>query len=185
MLPEDTEKPKTPAHGRSADIFSYGCVFIQILSALVDSKIPQSESPNFAFHKHIAELQDWAKLQAGLLEPADPLRVLFLLAVEMIRYNPRERPKVETVLSELIDSPSPERFFCAACLPEVKAESAAWRAAHESRPVSSRGRTSDESTPGTSGTSYFESGDKEPRPPAPQAHFLSPATATRPRTPLH
>ena len=119
-LPE----PKMPAHGRSADIFSFGCVFIETLRVLVSSKIPHYETPGFAFYKHIPDLQSWAEDHAKILDPADPLTVIFLLASQMITFEAGKRPTIEEVVSTLVDSSTPERFFCAACLPEVQPKSA-------------------------------------------------------------
>lgn len=182
-LQENAESPKLPAHGRSTDIFSYGCVFIEILSNLVNSKIPQSDTHGFAFCEHIEILQGWARDHAEPLDPADPLRVLFSLTARMIEHNAKKRPKVEEVVSVLVHSSTPEQFFCAACLPEARGESAAWLVAHETR-QNNGGRISGESASIMSETSCLELEDEEsglPAEPVSQARFLSPAAAAKPR----
>ena len=181
---EDEERSRMPAHGRSADIFSYGCVFIEILSVLVNSNIPQSEAPDFTFCKHIPELQRWTADRAKLLEPADPLRVLFSLAANMIRYSAKERPTIQKILNKLIKSSNPKLFFCAECLPEVERESAAWLAARANRSPKTGEQSLDLSASGTESMSFVDSDDEEsglPNQPVAQADFLSPATATRSR----
>lgn len=181
---EDEERSKMPAHGRSADIFSYGCVFIEILSVLVNSKIPQSEAPDFSFCKHIPELQRWTANRAKLLEPADPLRVLFSLAANMISYSARQRPIIQKVVIKLINSSTPKLFFCAACLPEVERESAAWLAARANRPPKTGEQSLELSASGTESMSFVDSDNEEsglPTEPVAQADYLSPATATRSR----
>ena len=130
-----------PAHGRSTDISSHGCVFIETLSALANPKIPQSDTRGFAFRKHIGILQD----QAQLCVLADPSRVPFSLTAKMIECKAKRRPKVEEVASVLIDSTTPERIFCAACLPIAKGASAASLAAHEAQQTSNGGRISEDS----------------------------------------
>ena len=121
-LQEDAESPKAPAHGRSIDIISFGCGVREILSALANSKIPQSNARGFAFRKHVGALQGWAHDQAELRVPADPLRVLFSPSAEMIECKGKRQPKVEEVVSVPINSFAPEQRFCAAYLPEAKAE---------------------------------------------------------------
>ena len=121
-LQEDVESPKAPAHGRSIDIISYGCGFREILSALANSKIPQSNARGFAFRRHVGTLQGWAQDQAELRVRADPLRVFFSPAAEIIECEAKRQPKVEEVVSVSINPFTPEQRFCAAYLPEAKGE---------------------------------------------------------------
>lgn len=186
-FPKGTERPKRPGHGRKADVFSYGCVFLDILSVLLNLKIPESDTPEFAFRKHITKLQGWAEKQAALLEPEDPLRVPFHLAIKMIRFRAQKRPRVAQIVSVLASSSAAEKFFCNACLPEAKVDSATWLVQRQARRASNGAKTSEESASGTSGTSCFESEGEELRPPlqaVQSARFLSPATAAAPRSPL-
>ena len=183
--PFEAGRPLRPAHGRSADIFSYGCVFLEILSVLTKSEITGIKTPDFCFWKHITKIQGWAESQASKQGHEGPLGDLFRLAARMIRFRAKKRPKVTKILSDLASSRYADQLLCSRCLPEAQAESEAWKASRKERRSTDGGRTSDES--GTSGTSCFESEEEAPRlSPKPRRNggFLSPDHALRPRSPM-
>ena len=177
-------KPLRPSHGRSADIFSYGCVFLEILSVLTESEIPYIQTSDFCFWKHVTQIQDWAESQAQKPEHKGPLSLLFKLAIAMIRFRAKRRPRVGRILSDLASEIYANQYFCSECLPEAKDDSEAWKASRKDRETTVGGRTSEES--GTSGTSCFES-EEEAHKLSPKSTrsggFLSPEHALRPRLP--
>ena len=120
-LDPETDSAKTrPANGRPSDIFSFGCVFLEILSAMTDVKIPNTESDSYEYWRNITKLQAWAESQKNLLEPSSPLRVPFELAVKMIRFKASKRPSIDKIVEILTDAAAAKDFFCASCLQEVE-----------------------------------------------------------------
>ena len=118
---DDSEASKgRPANGRSSDIFSFGCVFLEILSTMTDAKIPNAESDSYEFWKNITKLQAWAESQKDHLKPDDPLRIPFALAIKMIRYKARKRPTIDKIIQVLADTPAAKSYFCPPCLQEVE-----------------------------------------------------------------
>ena len=125
---DDSEEPLekadpskgSPAKGRSSDIFSFGCVFLEILSTMTDAKIPNAESDSYEFWRNITKLQAWAESQKDQLKPGDPLRIPFALAIKMIRYKARKRPTIDKIVEVLTDTPAAKDYFCPPCLQEVE-----------------------------------------------------------------
>lgn len=109
-----------PANGRSSDIFSFGCVFLEILSTMTDAKIPNAESDSYEFWRNVTKLQAWAESQNDQLEPNSPLRVPFALAIKMIRYKARKRPSIDKIVESLAAAAAAKEYFCASCLQEVE-----------------------------------------------------------------
>ncbi len=89
-----SSKSTTPAHGRSADVFPYGCVFLEILSVLVDAIIPGSDAEDFEYCKNVTKLQVRAEGQSKMLNPNNPVRIPFYLSIKMIGYKAFERLKL-------------------------------------------------------------------------------------------
>ena len=111
-----------PEVGRSSDIFSFGCVFLEILSTITDAKIPNADSESYEFWRNITKLQAWAKTQKNQLEQGNPLRVPFALATKMIRYKAMKRPKIDKIVEVLADTDTAaaKMYFCPQCLREVE-----------------------------------------------------------------
>lgn len=120
-LEAETDCSETrPGNGRSSDIFSFGCVFLEILSTMTDAKIPNAESESYEFWRNITKLQAWAESQKDKLEPSSPLTVPFALAIKMIRYKARKRPSIDKIVEYLADAAAVKAFFCTPCLQEVE-----------------------------------------------------------------
>ena len=117
----ETESPNTrPENGRSSDIFSFGCVFLEILSAMADVEIPNADSETYEFWRNITKLQAWAETQKDRLEPSSPLRVPFALAIKMVRLKSRKRPSIDKIVEVLADAAAAKELFCPSCLREVE-----------------------------------------------------------------
>ena len=106
------------ASRRSSDIFSFGCVFLKILSTMTDTELPIAVLHQF--YDDIPELQAWAQSQKDRLDTSDSLRVPFALAIEMIRHNPEDRPQIDKVVEVLADTAAAKEYFCPPCLQEVE-----------------------------------------------------------------
>lgn len=120
---EETKSSKRrPANGRSSDIFSFGCVFLEILSTVTDAKIPNADSESYEFWRNITKLQAWTESQKNQLKQGDPLRVPFALAIKMIRYKARKRPRIDKIVEVLADTDTAaaKEYFCSQCLQEVE-----------------------------------------------------------------
>ena len=108
------------SHGRKTDIFSLGCVFFELLGALVGEKlpldVPSCQHPNEVpiFARYIPELTKWAKQQQLQESDSGPeLAALFKLATEMISRNPKSRPAVDDVVKRVAAVGS--QYFCEEC----------------------------------------------------------------------
>lgn len=120
LEPEEECSDSRPANGRSSDIFSFGCVFLEILSTMTDAKIPNAESESYEFWRNITELQAWAEHHKDQLELSSPLRVPFELAIKMIRYEARKRPSIDKIVEYLASAAAAKKLFCAPCLQDVE-----------------------------------------------------------------
>ena len=110
----------TPASGRSSDIFSFGCVFLEILSTMTGAKIHGADSNSYEYWRNITKLQAWAEKQKDRLAPNDTLGLPFTLAIKMIRYNARKRPSIDMIVQCLAEANAAKELFCAPCLQEVE-----------------------------------------------------------------
>lgn len=113
---------KKPPHGRKDDIFSFGCVFFEILSVLTGSKVPGITDPDFEFCQQLGVLQRWAEREMSKKSCPASLHFLFDLALEMTRWSQDERPGIGELTRKLIHSPFATEYFCPKCIPEVEAE---------------------------------------------------------------
>ena len=117
--PEMTEG-ELESHGRAADIFSLGCVFLELLGHLVKETLPlekhNPEDGKLMFSYNIARLVNWAR-QLEKLDKWRELGPLFSLATSMIRRKPNERPTVNEVVIEL--AKQGHVHFCKECWKEV------------------------------------------------------------------
>ena len=106
-------------HGRSSDIYSFGIVFLEILSYLIadNGEIPDDFEKLMPFWKNVESLQAWAKEQIRILKPTDPLVPLFRLSSKMIAHRPGDRPIISEIVKYLIKEDKGKRqYFCTACL---------------------------------------------------------------------
>lgn len=117
---DDIETPQDidPGHGRSSDIFSFGCVFLEILGILMDEKPPSSDEDGFEYRWSIKDLQAWTERKADGLQPDDQdLKPLLELGSRMIRQDPDTRPVIDKIVWDLAGAG--KGYFCAACLGEA------------------------------------------------------------------
>ena len=105
-------------HGRSSDIYSFGIVFLEILSYLIaegpEASIPKDFENCMPFWKNTEGLQAWAKTQIQRLPPEDPLVFLFRLSSKMIARRPGDRPLIADVTRALTEAN--QQYFCTTCL---------------------------------------------------------------------
>ena len=111
-------------HGRSSDIYSFGIVFLEILSYLIadSGEIPGDFEIRMPFWKNVESLQGWAKEQIRILKPTDALVPLFRLSSKMVARRPGDRPTIFEIVSDLTKENSTKdnmgigQYFCTACL---------------------------------------------------------------------
>ena len=113
------------AHGRSDDIFAFGCVFIEILSRMVKSDIlsnkdlsSSEEEKPFRYAENIPPLRAWASDMQKVEEQSD-LWPLFKLAAAMIQTDPQARPRIEEIYQTILRGG--EKYCCPACWKEYQA----------------------------------------------------------------
>ena len=111
---------KSIGHGRSSDIYSFGIVFLEILSYLIadgpEASVPRDFEDCMPFWKNVKRLQDWAHKQIQRLPPKDPLVFLFKISSKMVAHKATDRPVISDVVKGLTNANS--QYFCAACLQE-------------------------------------------------------------------
>ena len=109
-------------HGRKSDIYSFGIVFLEILSYLnaqgpeYENSVPGDFEACMPIWKNITATQEWAQTQAQELsskDPKSPLILLFKLGSEMISHDPEARPSISQIVSRLKEA-SPV-YFCTKC----------------------------------------------------------------------
>ena len=112
-------------HGRKSDIYSFGIVFLEILSHLnaqgpgYENTVPGDFEACMPIWKNITTTQAWAQTQAQDLsskDPKSPLMFLFKLGSEMISHNPDARPDIDQIVSRL--KQASRRYFCTTCQQE-------------------------------------------------------------------
>ena len=109
--PPESSGPST--RGESADIFSLGCIFLEILAALFKEIVPLEEQP---FSEALVRVSSWAKKTKGH-HNKDISAQLFPLAIHMIHEDPSQRPSINGIQRYL--SRTSERNFCDPCWKEL------------------------------------------------------------------
>lgn len=120
-----TREEELDSHGRSADIFSLGCVFLELLARLMKEELPlkrkdpDNEDEKVMFSNNIAGLITWA-LQTKELDHAADFRTLFSLAAKMITTEAEDRPLVDDVVNTIVtDQTLGAKYFCSSCWEEL------------------------------------------------------------------
>ncbi|KAL8857209.1 MAG: hypothetical protein Q9178_006264 [Gyalolechia marmorata] len=125
-------------HGRMTDIFSLGCVFLELLACLLNEKLPMdrkdAEDPKQPprntkhlpqdvkmFSQHLPELTNWAQRHIGS-DSDGKLNPLLGLAIKMISLQPKDRPTVADVVRDVALAGS--WHFCDGCRKDHEGEQA-------------------------------------------------------------
>ncbi|KAL8797357.1 MAG: hypothetical protein Q9195_000512 [Heterodermia aff. obscurata] len=89
------------AHGRAADRFALGCIYLELLSRLVQKDLPlkANNENKIMFSNNIEGLCTWAA-KTKQEDCSAELRPLFDTAIAMIRPKPDERPGINEVIDE-------------------------------------------------------------------------------------
>ena len=113
-------------HGRSADVFSLGCVFLEMLACLVRKPLPLDEPLPLddnttgdsdaipTFYNHLRTLRVWVH---RIMNRDSGLKPLFIIAEKMIDFSARKRPTIDQVVQMIISAD--QKFFCDDCLQEL------------------------------------------------------------------
>ena len=127
-------------HGRSADIFSLGCIYLELLGCLIKEKLPlkDNEQKKVMFSDNIANLCSWAH-QMQVSDQWIELRPLFALAERMISSRPEDRPPVNEVVCEI--RAAGQTYFCPSCWQEFSAAHAIVKSGHKDAQQTGRTRS--------------------------------------------
>jgi serine/threonine protein kinase len=121
----EIQNPEAQPHGRSADVFSLGCVFLEIVSVLLLHK--EANVDDIPFHQfwdykdHIDAMERWIKdrVQETKRNADATLTKILEVCLHMINRDPQQRWKVGEITKALASlkhrnqqSPLP---FCRAC----------------------------------------------------------------------
>ena len=113
-------QPTNSNNERSMDIFSFGCVLLEITSRLLDESGDLSRRQDDPFWSfvlcgvHVKEIHAWIERKLeGLKEGYKDLDVILRLGKKMTRTDPQQRPSIEEVVEELTAAGS--QYFCKEC----------------------------------------------------------------------
>ena len=101
--------------GKSMDIFSLGCVILQVLSVLAGED-SRNKFRSFApFGGNVDNIHTWIEEQSERFYPdyLDFISIVFKLGMRMTQADPKRRPLIGEVLDEL--SRAGPQFFCPEC----------------------------------------------------------------------
>ena len=120
MNPKATDE-EVEAHGRAADRFALGCIYLELLSRLVRHDLPltQNVEGRILFANHIEIISAWAAEKKKAEDSAE-LRPLFDIAVAMIRPKPQDRPEINDVVTRVMRAG--EAFSCQSCRREYTSQ---------------------------------------------------------------
>ncbi|KAL8704100.1 MAG: hypothetical protein Q9201_002734 [Fulgogasparrea decipioides] len=129
QIESDFKETEETGHGRMTDVFSLGCVFLELLACLLDDRLPM-DAKNFKdpreppkntehlpqdvrmFSQYIPELNNWAR-QRGESDINGKLKPLLKLAVKMISRKPGDRPPIADVVHDV--ALAGPQHFCDVC----------------------------------------------------------------------
>ncbi|KAL8872907.1 MAG: hypothetical protein Q9174_001544 [Haloplaca sp. 1 TL-2023] len=122
QIESDFRETEENGHGRMTDIFSLGCVFLEVLACIFDERLPMDRVaclPRKMFSKHLPELTKWAqeRMETSDMENAS-LSPLLDLSINMIRRNPHDRPTVAEVVQKVASVGL--QHFCEGCWEEYE-----------------------------------------------------------------
>ena len=106
--------------GKSMDIFSLGCVILQVLSVLAGED-SRNEFRSFApFRGNVDKVHAWIEEQIDRPYPDDLVTIptVFKLVMRMTQADPKRRPLIDEVLDEL--TMAGPQFFCQECILQPK-----------------------------------------------------------------
>ena len=117
-----TERPTKPPHGRIDDVFLLGCVYFEILSTLVHSKIPGIDDDDFTFATRREEIERWASEQMNHSSCPEHLKLLFGLALHMTKHEHADRCEIQFAHETLSKSKYIKQFYCVQCQRQLTRE---------------------------------------------------------------
>ncbi|KAL8691005.1 MAG: hypothetical protein Q9218_003681 [Villophora microphyllina] len=134
QIASDFKETDETEHGRKTDVFSLGCVFLEMLACLLDERLPMDskhskryQSPPKAtkhlppqvrmFSQHIPELIEWAQKHIESGRHGD-LTPLLEVTVTMISPVPDDRPTIDHVVNDVADAGL--QHFCDECSTKVR-----------------------------------------------------------------
>ena len=106
---------------KSMDIFSLGCVILQVLSVLVGEDSGNKFRSFAPFGRNIDKIHAWIEEQIQRDYPDDlrvTIRMIFKLGMRMTQADPKRRPLIDEVLDEL--TTAGPQFFCSRCFSQPK-----------------------------------------------------------------
>lgn len=137
-IESDFQEDEQTGHGRKTDIFSLGCVFLELLGSLRNERLPliqqrprtsqhesgdrleehapdapqEASKDDTMFCNQISELTAWARRYQQPDQEQD-LTPLLELAIKMISVNPRDRPDINDVVRSIVAAGP--KHFCDSC----------------------------------------------------------------------
>jgi serine/threonine protein kinase len=115
------------SHGRSADIFSLGCVFLEILGVILTATLNRNAQDSIRsftpYHRNVRRLENWidAQVREEQRRSDRSLIPLLKLSRKMIAQDAPLRPKISEVVRDLADvHATGATMFCSKCWPHLE-----------------------------------------------------------------
>ena len=111
---------ESAGHDRRTDVFSLGCVFLEMLACLVREPLPLDDNITGStdviptFYSHHEELREWIN---NFMNFDSSFKPLFMIAESMIAMSASERPKINRVVQEIASAG--QKFVCEDCWLEL------------------------------------------------------------------
>lgn len=126
----EIDNTESREHGRSADIFSLGCVFLEIISVLLlpnrASKTAIPFQSHYNYKDHIPEIEQWIESKKDATRNVDRLlNKLLDICSHMVKKDPRERWKVGKIAESLAKVRDDQnlQMFCSNCVAKYRRDS--------------------------------------------------------------
>ncbi|KAH0846413.1 hypothetical protein AYO21_07150 [Fonsecaea monophora] len=114
----------TQPHGRSTDVFSLGCTFLEILSAMIRTGTNEIRALRI-YVDHLDEVSRWVETACCEERGREqPMRSLLMLGGRMVSKKVESRPTIQEVIVELwgISTKFNYPLFCDECIKHLPAE---------------------------------------------------------------
>jgi serine/threonine protein kinase len=105
---------------RAADIFSLGCVFVEIVSIMAGRTLKELYSHmgnDYVYHESLERVAEWLTYLRTSQDSTIDIESILQWIPSMLKDKPKDRPEASVLLSRIAEDTISERssFFCGIC----------------------------------------------------------------------